>query len=364
MTAARSAKAARPTQEQVDVAREVTRWYLREYHGTPDDPGVLSMFADPSRVGHFAVTPKELHRSDPQAYFRLLVATTMFQRRQDVQIQRVLRGISADDVDGLTHAHRLMESATTCLCPRARSLAAVIEECDLTKTPSGVATCASAPDVPCVLKRHSVLLKRYGHFGKVPTALAHAIHEAGAVDLPSLYAATVATSSGPADAAERLEGALTRAWRISDKIAAMYLSMLTNPDLADGPVPWAHGLDWTRWVVIDSNVDLFLKATAYTGTWTYAARRAFLSDLAAEIDLAALKPGLCSFNPRVVQQAIYLFMSVTNRRASARDCSHLGAGRCTTCPALLARTCPRGPGEWRPSRDAPARNHPARVATE
>lgn len=344
MTAARSAKAARPTQEQVYVAREVTRWYLREYHGTPDDPGVLSMFADPSRVGHFAVTPKELRRPDPQAYFRLLVATTMFQRRQDVQIQRVLRGISADDVEGLTHAHRLMESATTCLCPRARSLAAVLDECDLTKTPTGVATCASAPDVSCVLKRHTVLLKRYGHFGKVPTALAHAIHEAGAVDLPSLYAASVATSSGPADAAERLEGALTRAWRVSDKIAAMYLSMLTNPDLADGPVPWADGLDWTRWVVIDSNVDLFLKATAYTGTWTYAARREFLSDVAAEIDLAALKPGLRSFNPRVVQQAIYLFMSVTNRRASARDCSHVGEVACGACPSTLAFICPRRQG--------------------
>lgn len=343
MTATRSARAGRPTAVQVDIAREVTRWYLREYHGTPDDPGVLTMFADPSRVGHFAVTRAELWRPDPQAYFRLLVATTMFQRRQDVQIQRVLRGIGAEDVDGLTHAHRLREQGMVCACPRARSLAAVLGECDLTKTPSGVATCGSAPDVPCALKRHSGLLKRYGHFGKVPTALAHAIHEAGAVDLPSLYTATVAKSASPADAAERLEAALTRAWRVSDKIAAMYLSMLTNPDLA-GEVPWSNGLDWSRWIVIDSNVDLFLKATAYTGTWTYAARRAFLAELAREIDLAALKPGLRSFNPRVVQQAIYLFMSVTNRRASARDCSYVGETACGPCPPTIASLCPRRPG--------------------
>lgn len=334
-----------PSAEQIAFAREVTAWYLRWYHGTSDDPGVLSMFANPARVGHFAVGIDDIKRQQPGALFRLLVATTMFQRRQDVQIQRVLRGINVEDVDELTDAPRLRAQSVACACPRARSLTELLTECDLTKTPRGEATCGEAPEAPCALKRHSVLLKRYGHFGKVPTALAHAIHEAGASDLPALYAGIVATSVSPSDAAGRLEAALTRAWRVSDKIAAMYLSMLSNPDLSGGPAPWSEGLEWSRWVVIDSNVDLFLMAIEYRGTWTYEARRSFISELAAKIDLAGFKPSLRSFNPRLVQQAIYLFMSTTNRRAILRDCSHAAPTACRSCP--LRGCCPaRATPRW------------------
>ena len=55
-----------------------------------------------------------------------------------------------------------------------------------------------------------------------------------------------------------LERELSRAWRVNQKIASMFLSMVTNPDLSRGVAPWTRGIDWTYYVVVDSNVDLFL----------------------------------------------------------------------------------------------------------
>ena len=307
----------------------------------PEDQGVVRMFADPERVGHFAVRLADLDGGEPTAFFGLLVATSMFQRRQDLQILRVLRGIGSTDAAELVNLEALRAMSLACACPHGRTLNALLAECDLSKTDDGVGHCESSPMVACALKRHTVLLKRYGHFGKVPTSLAHAIHEAGARHLPELRDKVLADSRDPREAARRLEAALTTAWRVSDKIAAMYLSMLANPDLSPGFAPWQEGVDWTRWVVIDSNVDLFLRAIEYHGSWTYDARRTFIEALAEEVDLAGMKAGLRAYNPRIVQQAAYLFMSVTNRRAISRDCSHAGPTTCAACHETVREICPR-----------------------
>jgi len=312
---------AAPTDYQVETTRLVTAWYLGRFHGTPDDPGVVGMFTDPARVGHFAVAREALEAEAPEALFSLLVATTMFQRRQDLQIMRVLRGISAQDAHALANSARLLAAADACGCDAARDLDRLLGQCDLRKDDSGEGACFYSPDTACAPKRHAVLLKRYGHFGKVPTSLALILRAEGVSDLAHLRRRCIAESATSAAAALALETALCRSWRVSDKIAAMYLSMLSNPDLWPAKAPWSDGLDWRRWVVIDSNVDLFLASIGYAGPKTYAARRAFLVSLSARIDLSELKPGLCRNNPRIVQQAAYLFMSVTNRRALARDLS-------------------------------------------
>jgi hypothetical protein len=327
-----------PRADQIELTRAAVRWYLDLYHGSADDVGVIRMFADPERVGAFAVSLDALRRGAPAESFRLWVATTMFQRRQDLQIMRVLRGISPIDAEELTDAEGLRAAALSCGCPHAATLTGLIRRCDLHKDELLRGACTLAPGVACAPKRHAVLLKRYGHFGKVPTSLAHAVAEAGGRDLEDLRRRCIAEEAGPVEAAARLERALCQAWRVSDKIVAMFLSMMANPDLWDGGAPWSDGLDWTRWVVIDSNVDLFLEHIGYDGHGSYRARRDFIVALARAIDLSALKPGLHAHNPRVVQQAMYLFMSQTNRRALARDCSHTPAA-CATCPSPLAAAC-------------------------
>ncbi|MGO9834718.1 MAG: hypothetical protein ACLP1X_10910 [Polyangiaceae bacterium] len=302
------------------VAEAVVRWYLALYHRTPDDPGVARTFRDPAKVGAFAVTVAGLRRQDSDELFRLLVATSMFQRRQDLQILRVLRGMSTAQVDDLTRPRRLLALVDEGACAHMRSAADLQEKCDLSKDPiSKTGVCSANPRVPCHMKVHTVLMRRYGHFGKVPTSAALMIREAGADGLRELREKVLRTWPEPEARARALESELSKAWRVSNKIACMFLSSLATPDLAAGPTPWTQGIDWTHFVVIDSNVDLFLASIGYAGTGTYEARREFIRDLARRIDLRRLGARLHAFNPRLVQQAMYLFMSATNRKAAARD---------------------------------------------
>jgi hypothetical protein len=321
------------------VTRAIVAWYLRLYHLTSDDPGVEATFCDPSKVGAFAVTREGLRRGDPEQLFRLLVATTMFQRRQDQQILRILRSLSASEVADLTTPSSLLARADECACPHMASNAALLSKCDLTKDAARLGACAANPSVRCHMKVHTVWLRRYGHFGKVPTSAALMIREAGVGGVNDLKRQVLRRARAPLARAVALEAALCGAWRVSSKIACMYLSALTAPDLAPGSPAWPRGLDWTHFVVVDSNVDAFLASIGYRGSGGYDARRRFVQELALGIDLAKLRPGLRSYNPRLVQQAMYLFMSAANRRVSERDCSRLGERACRACPAALRERC-------------------------
>jgi hypothetical protein len=170
------------------------------------------------------------------------------------------------------------------------------------------------------------------------------LSEVGVRDLPALRSRALAEAAEPLARARFIESALMRVWRVNRKISAMFLSALCNPDLGPPRAPWREGIDWTRFVVIDSNTDLYLSSLGYSGSGTYDARLEFIRALSCRIDLARLAPGLHSFNPRIVQQAMYTFMSRTNRLAAAVDCSHR-PGACVRCPAVLATRCPlRGHG--------------------
>jgi len=309
---------------------------------------VIGMFCDATRVGAFAVDRDALRAGDGRALFRLLVTTAMFQRRQDVQILRILRGIGDADAAELTDSNRLLRLIDEGKCAHLRSTVALHSTCDLGKDPVTRAGCCTVnPDVACHLKRHTVLLKRYGHFGKVPTSLALILREARTSDLGALRRAVLRRKRDPMARARALEAAISCAWRVNQKIASMFLSAVTNPDLSPGTAPWRRGVDWTYFVVVDSNVDLFFASVGYRGGSSYDARREFVRALARRIDLRRFDRRLHRFNPRLVQQALYLFMSGANRRAAPYDCMHLGEAACAQCPTTLSRRCPvrqrRGP---------------------
>lgn len=299
------------------------------------------MFCDPERVGHFALDPRLLAAGEPRTLFRLWFVITMFQRRQDVQIMRILRGISATDARELATSSRLLRLVDGSPCDHLKTARRLVERCDLAKDGrTKLGCCEANPDIACHLKRHTVLLKRYGHFGKVPTSLALVLREASARHLAELRTRILRDVPTPEERALALEAALSRAWRVSQKIAAMFLSAVANPELSDVPAAWADGVDWSHFVVIDSNVDLFLASIGYRGTGTYDARRAFVQALSRKIDLHQVDARLSSYNPRVVQQALYLFMSAANRGAATRDCSRGGPAVCRACPKVVSRRCP------------------------
>ncbi|MDB4928241.1 MAG: hypothetical protein JWM10_725 [Myxococcaceae bacterium] len=334
------APAPTPTSRQVEVARAAVRWYLATHHSSPDDQGTAQVFCNPKRVGAFAVSREALVAHDGEALFRLLVAVTMFQRRQDNQITRILRSMTREDAGELGASAPLLALVDEGRCEHMRTTETLRVRCDLTKhalTKRGI--CGANPEVECHLKRHTVLMRRYGHFGKVPTSVALVVREGGARDLAELLALVRAGTRGRAARARALVAALSRAWRISEKIAAMFLSIVSNPDMTPGVPVWSD-VDWRHFIVIDSNVDLFLTALAYRGPRSYEARRAFVRGLAERIDLASLRRGLRRNNPRVVQQAMYLFMSASNRRAMPGDCMHKGVDACRRCPGALTRICP------------------------
>ncbi|HWO23569.1 MAG TPA: hypothetical protein VNO30_32735 [Kofleriaceae bacterium] len=293
---------------------------------------------DPERVGAFAITREDFARGEPAALFRLLVACAMFQRRQDQQILRILRGMPTREAAEIGSASRLLELADTSPCSFAKSTADLREQCDLSKDERGRGCCSAAPRIPCHLKRHTVAMKRYGHFGKVPTSIALALKEQGAETLDALYRSVLQTHRTRLARAIALETALCKAWRVHQKIACMFLSIVSNPDLSSSP-PWSAGVDWTYFVVIDSNVDLFLTSIGYTGTKTYDARREFVCDLSRGISLRAFDRTLRDYNPRLVQQAVYLFMSSANRRSATNDCMHRAPAPCKECPAALSTRC-------------------------
>jgi hypothetical protein len=299
------------------------------------------MFCDPARVGAFAVDRAAVRSGDGHTLFRLLVATTMFQRRQDVQILRILRGMRRADVAEMTRPLRLLRLADSNECEYLTSSDKLHGTCDLAKDPAtGKGCCARNPTNECHLKRHTVLLKRYGHFGKMPTSLALMLREAGVADLSALRRAVLRRVRDPLERARALETELSRAWRVSQKIASMFLSTIANPDLSPGASPWARGVDWTYFVVVDSNVDLFLASLGYRGGKSYDSRREFVCQVARKIDLSRLDPRLHAYNPRVVQQALYLFMSTANRRTLMNDCVHQGVAACAECPSMVAKRCP------------------------
>lgn len=163
------------------------RWYLDTHFRRPADPGVVDMFCDPSRVGSFAVDRRALRAGDGRALFRLLVATSMFQRRQDVQILRILQGMGAADAAEISDADRLHALVDDGGCAHMRTTQALAAMCDLDKEPrTRIGCCGANPSVACHLNRHTVLLKRYGHFGKVPTSIALMVRESGAKDLAEM----------------------------------------------------------------------------------------------------------------------------------------------------------------------------------
>jgi hypothetical protein len=299
------------------------------------------MYCDPERVGSLAVSREALLAADGRTLFKMLLATTLFQRRQDQQIFRILRGLDRTAAAEMGSSKNLLRLVDKSPCPHMRTNEALQRACDLSKTPeTREGVCTANPEVACHMKRHTVHLKRYGHFGKVPTSLALMLREEGVRDLVGLRGLVFARTADPRERADLLETALCAAWRVSQKIGCMFLSAISNPDLSPGLAPWSDGLDWSRYVVVDSNVDLFLRAIRYRGSWSYDGRRDFIRELARHIDLSQIIASLRSFNPRILQQAMYVFMSRVNRKALSADCVHVGATACRSCPRPVSRLCP------------------------
>jgi hypothetical protein len=312
-----------PSRRAVEEVRRIVSWYLANVYGAVEGPGRVPYFADPDRVGPFAVALDALRRRDHAALFRLLVLMGLYQSRRDVDIMALQRTMPVRSATALLAPTRLGVLVEHGRCDRLRDAPTFDAGCDVRReVRRGRATCDHRPRARCHVKDATMAIRRMGDMGKLPTS---AWLHVGPGGLRRWFDETCAASPSPTE----------RARLLAARLAAMYVSALSVPELTPGFAPWRPEIDGSRLVVVDANVGRVIDHLRRgRGARTYERRAAWLIAIADQIDLRRLRRDLPARSPRLVQQALYAFRSRSNRAHGADPCA---ARPCRTCPS---RVCP------------------------
>jgi hypothetical protein len=218
-------------------------------------------------------------------------------------------------------------------CKRLRDAADFDAGCDVHRDVyRGTATCHHRPRTRCHVKDATLAIRRMGDMGMLPTSAWLHIGPGG---LRRWFDETCAATPSPTERARFLAARLTAIHRIGPKLAAMYVSALSVPELTPGFAPWRPEVDGSRLVVVDANVGRVIDHLRRgRGPRTYAHMSAWLTAVADQIDLRRFRRELPARSPRLVQQALYVFRSHSNRADRADPCA---ARPCRACPS---RACP------------------------
>ena len=321
-----------PSHGAVEEVEAIVRWYLEVAYGQWEGPGCLPYFADPARVGSFAVSLAKLRERDPQETFRLLIQTAMYQSRRDVDIMALQRSTPTRAVQALTSYTRLSTLVQRGRCEHLRSHDAFDAACDVRRDPSrGTSTCGHRPRTSCHVKDATVAIRRMGDMGKLPTS---AWLHLGSAGVAGWLEEICRETGAPQDRAARMVDRISQIYKIGRKLASMFVSSLSVDELTPGFSPWSPDLDGRNLLVIDANVGRSVLMMRGSGPKSYEAMTGWLTAVSSRINLAALRPGLPRDSPRLVQQALYVFRSKSNRAARGDQCSHTP---CNTCPSNI---CP------------------------
>lgn len=312
----------------------IVRWYADRVYGRWEGGSRRPFYCDPARVGAFAITPGSLAAGREDALFRLLVLMAMYQSRRDVDIMAIQRGMSRASATALVSRRRLRVLVDGARCTLPRDRATFDDACTVRRDfDRGGATCDRHPRTPCHVKDATMAIGRMGDMGKLAT-LAWLYVDAGG-GLRKLVDEAVRSSEDAAAAADRMIVHLAHVHRIGTKLATMYVSALSTPALAPGLAPWWPRVDGNHLVVVDANVGRVIDLLRPRGPRTYAARAAWFRDVATRIDLRKIRRDWPRCSPRLVQQAVYVFRSQSNRTAAGDGCS--GTAR---CHAGVPELCP------------------------
>jgi hypothetical protein len=323
--------------------RRVVGWYFTSIYGRTEGADVPPFYCDPSKVGRFAVQPKEIVSQSEAGLFRLLVGSAMFQARRDVLIMQQQRTISRAGFRDLASALSIQRAIASSTCPKLSSSKEFVTGCDVGKAPTGV-DCRFRPGLSCHVKNATIALKRTGDMGKLPTSAWLDLRQGGG--FRSLLVRVVRSESTPTGRAKVLVSHLQRVHRVGRKLATMFVSALSTPALASGLTPWFPEVDGNELVVVDTNVSRAIaRLSGGHRPRSYERHERWVRQRAAEIDLRTIHPGLPSYSPRLVQQALYRFVSKSNRVAS-RDPCVAAREPCSSCVPLIcpfwgppSRTC-------------------------
>jgi hypothetical protein len=259
----------------------------------------------------------------------------MYQSRRDVDIMGLQRAMPARTAMALVDTGTLRTMVSTCRCALIADACAFDAGCTVRRDfARDRATCSYHPRTPCHVKEASHAIRRMGDMGKLPTSALLHLREAGG--FKGLLADAVARTSDPSARAAWLVARLAAIYRIGIKLASMFVSALSTPELAPGLAPWWPVVDGSRLVVLDANVSRAIDLVARRAPRTYMARSAWFRKHASRIDLSRIDRRWPNSSPRLVQQAVYVFRSRSNRAAYGDACE----GRGSPCADCIPTICP------------------------
>ncbi len=312
----------------------IVRWYADRVYDRWEGGSRRPFYCDPARVGAFAITPASLAAGREDALFRLLVLMAMYQSRRDVDIMAIQRRMSRASATALVSRRRLRVLVDGASCTLPRDRASFDHACTVRRDFSlGRATCDRHPRAACHVKDATMAIGRMGDMGKLATSAW--LHVDAGGGLRRLVDEAAGSGADAAAAADRMILHLSQVHRIGTKLATMYVSALSTPALAPGLTPWWPRVDGNHLIVVDANVGRVIDLLRPRGPRTYAARSAWFRDVASRIDLRKFRQDWPRRSPRLVQQAVYVFRSQSNRMAAGDDCS--GTAR---CDAGVPELCP------------------------
>jgi hypothetical protein len=317
--------------------RGIVAWYLRTAYGRWEGPGCTPFYASPAHVGTFAVDLDLLRARCDAELFKLFVLLGFYQARRDTLVMRLQRNLSATTVKELSSSSRLGSLVGNHYCERLESARSFESGCAL-KANDGVVECEAHPGRACHVKQASLAFRRMADMGKLPTS---AWFHIGQFGIGAIFAAVCKETKSPKERAGRLVQRLATVHRVGQKLASLYVTILCTPELQPGFSPWSPECDGSNTLVLDTNVLQVARAIlSLSGNASYSAVQAAFLRVAMEIDLKELSRKLPNKSPRLVQQAVYVFRSRSNRIAMADACARAGCHSCPSdmCPFSKIRT--------------------------
>ena len=322
-----------PSRSAIAEARRIVGWYIDYAYGKVEGPRRIPYFADRERVGPFAVDLDALRARDNGALFRLLILMGLYQSRRDVDIMTLQRTMPVSAARALVAPSRLKVLVERSRCERLRSAGDFDVGCDVHRDfDRGIASCGHRPRTKCHVKDATLAIHRMGDMGMLPTS---AWLHLGPGGLRRWFDEACAATPSPTERARLLVARLATIHRIGPKLAAMYVSALSAPELTPGFAPWRPEIDGSRIVVVDTNVGRVIDYLRRgRGPRTYERMATWLIAVADEIDLRRFRRDLPARSPRLVQQAFYVFRSRSNRVDRQDPCAK------RSCPGCPSKTCP------------------------
>ena len=268
----------------------------------------------------------------------------LYQSRRDVDIMALQRTMPVRAATALLAPARLRVLVEQGRCERLRDAGCNVRR-DFHR---GVATCDHRPRTRCHVKDATLAIRRMGDMGMLPTS---AWLHVGPGGLRGWFEEACAATASPTERTRRLVGRLAGIHRIGPKLATMYVSALSVPE-TPGFAPWWPEIDGSRLVVVDANggrvIDHLRRGR---GPKTHDRMAAWLIAVADRIELRRFRRALPARSPCLVQQALYVFRSRSNRAERADPCA---TSSCRACPSRAWRSRrSRERAARRPVSDAP-----------